>query len=97
MLSRNKRRKAFTGLGYDAATIGQPHQHTVPLEVTKIRVMNIQEELRALQHAVAFCNRQIALCCLSLGKRDRDQPEMTVPGRKKVGMGGQKFFSSWCE
>src|SRR5215471_6125539 len=97
MLSWNKRREAFAGFGYDAATVGQSDQHSVPLEVTKIRVMNIQEELRALQHAVTFCDRQIALCGLSLGKRDWDQPEMTVVGGKKVGMGGQKFFPSWRE
>ena len=37
--------ETLAGLGNDAAAVGQPDEHAVPLEVAQLRIMQVEENL----------------------------------------------------
>ena len=57
MLVGNERRVSGTVFRDDAAAIGKPKEHAMPLKILLIGVMNVEQNFRTGEQGVAFHSR----------------------------------------
>ena len=78
----------------DAATIGQSHQHPVPLEVPLIGVVDIEQDFGIGEQGVALRGGQVTARQFRFGEAERDETQVTIALRKEIRVTGKEPFAT---
>src|ERR1700730_15200698 len=93
MFSWEESAVTLTSLGNNAAAVGEPGKHPVPLEVFLFGVVHVEQNARPAEQIISIFAREIAARDFRFRKAQRHEAEVAAMSREKLGVFGKKFFA----